>query len=80
MKLNRCLGCNQYTHIVNNETNRIFINKNLLDENSVKSSYADRNYSKIMKIVLPNEVNNSVGSRLSCSSGTFNQCFIQQED
>lgn len=30
MKLNRCLACNQYTHITNNESNRVLINKDLL--------------------------------------------------
>jgi len=30
MKLNRCLVCNQYTHIKNNESNGILINKDLL--------------------------------------------------
>jgi hypothetical protein len=30
MKLNRCLVCNQYTHITNNESNRVLINKDLL--------------------------------------------------
>jgi hypothetical protein len=30
MKLNRCLACNQYTHIITTESNKILINKDLL--------------------------------------------------
>ncbi|CAF1471205.1 unnamed protein product, partial [Adineta steineri] len=65
MKLNRCLACNQYTHITNIESNRILINKNLLDDKTVKNAYSDPNYSKITKIILPCSSNNSSMTRLS---------------
>ncbi|CAF0997948.1 unnamed protein product [Adineta steineri] len=65
MKLNRCLACNQYTHITNIESNRILINKNLLDDKTVKNAYSDPNYSKITKIILPCSLNNSSMTRLS---------------
>ena len=64
MKLNRCLVCQQYTHISSNESNRILINRELLrcQEKSLQECYADRHYSKAMKIILPS------GST-SCSMG-----------
>ncbi|CAF1136887.1 unnamed protein product [Rotaria sordida] len=57
MKLNRCLVCNQYTHITNNDTNKMLINKDLLNDITVKDIYLDSNYSKITKIVLPTRIN-----------------------
>lgn len=65
MKLNRCLVCNQYTHITNNESNRILINKELLlcHDKPIEECYKDPNYSKIIKIILPNGLNNSSMAR-----------------
>ncbi|CAF2500716.1 unnamed protein product [Rotaria sp. Silwood2] len=56
MKLNRCLVCNQYTHATNIDTNKILINKDLLNDKAVKKIYLDPNYSTITKIVLPNRI------------------------
>ncbi|UJR15487.1 hypothetical protein I4U23_002430 [Adineta vaga] len=67
MKLNRCLACNQYTHVTNFESNRILINKDLRNEITVKDTYFDPNYSKITKIVLPSTMNSSSLARLSAS-------------
>lgn len=77
MKLNRCLVCNQYTHITNNESNRILINKELLlcHDKPIEECYKDPNYSKIIKIILPNGLNNSPMAR----SPTFQDEIFQRE-
>ncbi|CAF1015564.1 unnamed protein product [Adineta ricciae] len=53
MKLNRCLGCNLYTHVSNITASRMLISKDLLDETTVSAVYRDPNYSKLARIVLP---------------------------
>lgn len=82
MKIQRCLNCNQYTHIINYETNRLLINRELYvmkeapksfpmstfihffsqNDQTAKHLYSSPNYSKVIKIVLPNG-NDSVGKR-----------------
>ncbi|CAF0800607.1 unnamed protein product [Rotaria sp. Silwood1] len=56
MKLNRCLVCNQYTHVTYIDNNKILINKDLLNDKTVKNIYLDPNYSKITKIILPTRI------------------------
>ncbi|CAF1077371.1 unnamed protein product [Adineta ricciae] len=67
MKLNRCLACNQYTHVTNLEFNRILVNKNLLNETTVKDAYDNPNYSKVTKILLPTTTASSPLTSLSTS-------------
>ncbi|CAF1204476.1 unnamed protein product [Adineta ricciae] len=57
MKLNRCLGCNFYTHVTNITASRMLISKDLLDETTVGAAYRDPNYSKVARIVLPDMLN-----------------------
>lgn len=63
MKLNRCLACQVYTHISNVQSNKILINKDLLEEKAMKTAYLDPNYSEITKIILPMVVNESIITR-----------------
>ncbi len=65
MKLNRCLICNQYTHITSNESNRVLINKELLlcKDKSIDQCYADPNYSKTVKVIIPNGLNSAFMGR-----------------
>lgn len=73
MKLNRCLGCNLYTHVTNIAPSRMLINKDLLDDTTVEDTYHDPSYSKIAKIVLPISMNSINVPRLSGSQDENNQ-------
>ncbi|CAF1082791.1 unnamed protein product [Adineta steineri] len=81
MKLNRCLGCNLYTHVTNIGPSRMLINKDMLNEATVRSVYRDPNYSKIAKIVLPNTMNSTNMTRLSGSQddGIQRECDLAQQ-
>jgi len=80
MKLNRCLGCNLYTHVTNIGPSLMLINKDLLDETTVKDAYQDPSYSKIAKIVLPNLTNSINMTRLSGSQdeNIQHECEVAQ--
>lgn len=79
MKLNRCLVCNQYTHITNNESNQILINKDLLlcNDKPVEECYLDPNYSKILQIILPSGLNNSSTTRSTAFQGRLKIDLIE---
>ncbi|CAF2990323.1 unnamed protein product [Rotaria socialis] len=79
MKLNRCLGCNQYTHLTNMNMNRILINKDLLNDKTVKRAYLDPNYSQITKIVLPPRVNSSPRMASSQDETCQRECELVQQ-
>ena len=91
MKLNRCLGCNLYTHVTSIAPSKMLINKDLLvrnredcgfelsksfqDDTTVSEVHHDPSYSKIAKIVLPARVSSSNMTRSSGSQGKFFPIF-----
>ncbi|UJR31380.1 hypothetical protein I4U23_018874 [Adineta vaga] len=81
MKLNRCSGCNLYTHVTNIAPSRMLINKDLLDESSVSTIYHDPNYSKVARIVLPDMLNSLSMRRLlrSQDDNVQRECELAQQ-
>lgn len=79
MKLNRCLGCNLYTHVTNFAPSKMLINKDLLDDTTVSEVYHDPSYSKIAKIVLPAGFSSSNMTRSSASQGKLFSIFVQRD-
>jgi hypothetical protein len=81
MKLNRCLGCNLYTHVTNIAPSRMLINKDLFDNITIDNVYDDPNYSKIAKIILPTTMNSLNMTRLSGSQddNIQRECELAQQ-